>query len=39
MQADHRKPVNLKHHVSETIFLEAIVYDWLHLASNYALVF
>lgn len=38
MQADHRKPVNLKH-VSKMIFLEGIVDDWLHLAINYALAF
>ena len=37
-QADHRKPVNLKH-VRKTIFLEAIVYDWPHLANNYAIAF
>lgn len=38
MQADHRKPVNRKH-MCKMIFLEAIVYDWLCLASNYALEF
>lgn len=35
MQAENRKSMNLKH-MSKMIFLEAIVSDWLHLASNYA---
>ena len=38
MQANHRKPVKLKH-MGKMIFLEAVVCYWLCLASNYALAF